>query len=218
MKIAILGTGNVGRTIASKLVAQGHQVCMGSRSASNEGARAWAAEAGKGASHGTFTQAASFAEVVFNCVKGEVAIAALTAAGAEALDDKILVDLSNPLDFSRGMPPSLTVCNTDSMGEQIQRAFPDSRVVKALNTLTAGLMVNPGALPEPTNLLICGDDAEAKAVVRQLLQGFGWGEADILDLGDISASRGMEAWLLLWVRLYGAQGTAMFNIRLVRAV
>jgi 8-hydroxy-5-deazaflavin:NADPH oxidoreductase len=140
MKLAVLGTGIVGATIASKLVALGHEVRMGSRTTGNERAVAWAEEAGAGASEGTFADAATFGEVVFNCTAGTASLEALSAAGEENLAGKVLVDVANPLDFSQGMPPTLAVCNTDSLGEQIQRAFPDARVVKTLNTVNAEVM------------------------------------------------------------------------------
>jgi predicted dinucleotide-binding enzyme len=129
MKVGVLGTGSVGRTIGTKLVELGHEVTMGSRSATNEHAAEWAASAGDGASHGTFADAAAFGELVFNCTAGTVSLDALDAAGEENLSGKILVDVANALDFSKGRPPSLTVCNDDILGEHIQIAFPDAQVV-----------------------------------------------------------------------------------------
>ncbi|MCB9766300.1 MAG: NAD(P)-binding domain-containing protein [Alphaproteobacteria bacterium] len=215
MRIAVLGTGMVGRTIASKLVSLGHEVRMGSRTAGNAGAVAWADKAGAGASTGTFADAAAFGEVVFNCVNGQHTLAALQAAGAAHLDGKILLELANPLDFSKGMPPTLFVSNTDSLGEQVQRAFPGARVVKTLNTLNCELMVDPGKLPEPTDVFVSGNDAEAKAQVAAWLQDwFGWQR--VIDLGDITTARGTESWLPLWIRLWGALGTANYNLRIVK--
>ncbi len=215
MDIAVLGTGQVGRRIASARVAKGHAVRMGSRTADNGTAAAWVAEAGAGASQGTFADAAAFGAVVLNCTSGLHTLAALEAAGAENLAGKVLLDLSNPLDFSRGFPPRLAVCNDDSLGEQVQRAFPKARVVKTLNTLSNPLMVDPGALGEPTALFVSGDDAAAKAqTIGWLREWFGW--EDVIDLGDITTARGVEMWLPLWVRLYGALGTGEFNLKLVR--
>lgn len=215
MDIAVLGTGEVGRRIATALVEKGHAVRLGSRTADNAAATAWAAEAGAGASHGTFSDAAAFGAVVFLCVSGQHALAALEAAGADHLSGKVLLDLSNPLDFSQGFPPRLFVSNDDSLGEQVQRAFPDAKVVKTLNTLANSLMVDPGSLGEATQVFMSGDDAEAKAqTATWLREWFGW--EDVLDLGDITTSRGVEMWLPLWVRLYGALGTAEFNLKLVR--
>ncbi|MCP3142378.1 NADPH-dependent F420 reductase [Pyxidicoccus xibeiensis] len=216
MKIAILGTGLVGETLGSKLVALGHEVRMGSRTANNEKAAAWTQKAGARASQGTFTDAAAFGELVFNCTAGTASLEAVKAAGAQALDGKVLVDVSNPLDFSKGFPPTLSVCNTDSLGEQLQRAFPDVKVVKALNTVTASVMVEPSKLPGPTELFICGNDAGAKKQVTQVLtEGFGWKR--IIDLGDITGARAMEMSLPLWIRLYQTLGTADFNFQLIRA-
>jgi hypothetical protein len=217
MKIAVLGTGIVGEAISTKLVALGHEVKMGSRTAGNAKAAAWAKGAGARASHGTFRDAAASGELVFNCTSGAASLEALRSAGAENLGGKPLVDVANPLDFSRGMPPSLTVCNTGSLAEQIQHAFPEARVVKALNTLSASLMVNPARLAGGDHdVLVCGNDADAKRRVTALLtEGFGW--KNVVDLGDLTAARGMEAWLLLWIRLYGAFASGNFNLKLVRA-
>ncbi len=215
MKIGVLGTGMVGKTLGSKLVALGHEVKMGSRSATHEGATAWAAEAGAKASHGTFADAAAYGEVLLNCTSGTASLAALEAAGADNLRGKVLLDVSNPLDFSKGMPPSLSVCNTDSLGEQIQRAFPDAKVVKTLNTINCGVMVDPGRVAGGEHhVFVCGNDAGAKTQATELLQSFGW--KHVLDLGDIAQARGTEAYLLLWVRLYGALGTPDFNLAIAR--
>jgi predicted dinucleotide-binding enzyme len=216
MKIAILGTGMVGNTIADKLVALGHDVKMGARDATNEKAAAWAAKTGGKGSHGTFADAAAHAELVFNCTNGMAAVAALQAAGAANLKGKIVVDVSNPLDFSKGFPPSLTVSNTDSLGEQIQRAFPDARVVKSLNTVNCKLMVEPGKVAGGEHdVFVSGNDAAAKSQVKEILTGwFGW--KHVVDLGDITTARGTEAFLLLWVRLMGTLGTADFNVRIAK--
>jgi 8-hydroxy-5-deazaflavin:NADPH oxidoreductase len=215
MKIAVLGTGTVGQRIASKLVALGHEVKMGSRTAGNDKAVAWVEQAGKGASEGTFAQAVAFGEQVWNCTAGVASLAALEAAGADALADKILVDLSNPLDFSKGFPPRLSICNDDSLGEAIQRAFPRTKVIKTLNTMANSIMVDPSLLPGDHDVFVSGNDPEAKAVVTRFLKDqLGW--RTVIDLGDISTARGTEAWLLLWVRLYAALGTPELNLHLVR--
>jgi 8-hydroxy-5-deazaflavin:NADPH oxidoreductase len=216
VRIAVLGTGTVGRTLAEKLVEVGHEVRMGSREAGNENAAEWAAAAGEAGSEGTFADAAEFGELVINATAGGASLEALRAAGAESLGGKVLVDVANPLDFSDGMPPTLTVSNDDSLGEQIQEAFPEARVVKALNTVNAAVMVAPGALDESTNLFVCGNDRAAKGQVIELLETFGWLSGDILDLGDISAARGTEMYLPLWLRMMGALETPQFNIRVVR--
>lgn len=213
MKIGVFGTGMVGSTIASKLVALGHDVKMGSRDANNEKAAAWAKQSG--GSHGTFADAAKHGEVVFNCTNGRGAPEAMAAAGADNLGGKVVVDVSNPLDFSNGMPPSLFVGNTDSLGELLQRNFPDARIVKTLNTINANVMVDPARVAGGDHdVFVSGNDAAAKAQVTELLQSFGWKR--ITDLGDITTARGTEAYLALWIRLYGAVGTADFNVKVVK--
>ncbi|MGH2925978.1 MAG: NADPH-dependent F420 reductase [Solirubrobacterales bacterium] len=216
MNFGVLGTGMVGQAIGGKLVELGHQVMMGSRGAGNEKAVAWVSDAGEGASEGSFADAAGFGEVVVNATAGSASLEALEAAGASNLAGKILIDVANPLDFSQGMPPTLTVCNDDSLGERIQGAFPDARVVKTLNTVNASVMIAPGDLGETTSIFVCGNDADAKDRVTELLRTFGWGEENVMDLGDISAARGAEMYLPLWLRLYGALGTGSLNIAIVR--
>jgi 8-hydroxy-5-deazaflavin:NADPH oxidoreductase len=214
MKIAVLGTGNVGMTIGAKLVETGHQVMMGSRTADNEKAVSFSKRFPDRASHGTFSDAAAFAELIFNCTAGIGSLEALQQAGP-SLGNKIIIDVSNPLDFSQGMPPTLTISNTDSLGEQIQKTFPSSRVVKTLNTMWCGLMVNPGLLKEEHNVFLSGNDASAKESVKKLLYTFGWKESQIIDLGDISTARGTEMYLPLWLRIYSATSNGAFNIRIV---
>ncbi|HEY8770611.1 MAG TPA: NAD(P)-binding domain-containing protein [Thermoleophilaceae bacterium] len=216
MRIGVLGTGVVGRTIGSKLVQLGHEVTMGSRSADNESATGWASDGGENAAYGTFEDAAGAGELVFNCTSGTASLEALAAAGADNLSGKLLVDVTNPLDFSAGFPPSLSVMGHDSLAEQIQRAHPDARVVKTLNTMNCEVMVDPGRLSGDHDVFVCGDDDGAKAEVSELLQSFGWAGSSIVDLGELSAARGTEAYVLLWVRLYGAFGTGDLNIKVVR--
>jgi len=214
MKIGVLGTGGVGSTIGSALVTLGHDVMMGSRSTANAKAVAWAASAGGRATHGNFADAARHGEILFNCTSGGGSLPALEAAGAANLRGKILVDVANPLDFSRGMPPSLTHNGSDSLAEQIQRACPDTKVVKALNTINAKVMVDPGRLRGAHDLFICGNDADAKSRVTDVLRGFGW--KSVVDLGDLTRARGMEAYVLMWVAMMLAGGTPEFNIAIVR--
>jgi len=214
MKIAILGTGMVGTTLGAKLIKLGHSVMMGSRTNNNPKALEWVNNNGALASNGTFYAAAAFCEMAFNCTSGLSSLEALQLAGRENLSGKVLVDVANPLDFSKGMPPTLSVCNTDSLGESIQRQFPDVKVVKTLNTINCQLMVNPGLLKEPGNLFISGNDNDAKTEVKKLLLDFGW--KDIIDLGDITTARGTEQLLPVWVRLMGSMGTGMFNFKIVR--
>lgn len=213
MRIGVLGTGGVGQTLATKLVEVGHEVKMGSRQAGNEKAVAWAEAAGEGASEGTFADAAGFGELVVNATAGAASLAALEAAGADNLSRKTIVDVSNPLDFSRGFPPSLTTGATDSVGEQIQRTFPEARVVKALNTMNSDVMVDPSIVPGSHNVFIAGDDDGAKGEVKALLESFGWPADDVFDLGDVTASRGLEMYVIFWLRLFGAAGTGHLNIK-----
>ncbi len=216
MRIAVIGTGTVGQTVGSRLVGLGHQVVMGSRTRDNERAAQWVTSSGEGTGQGTFADAASFGEMVVNATTGAASLDALTAAGPENLAGKVLLDIANPLDFSHGMPPSLTVCNTDSLGEQIQRSFPQARVVKSLNTMNARVMVDPASVAGPHDVFLSGNDADAKVQVRELLREFGWPDDSIVDLGDITTARGVEMYLPLWLRLYGVVGNAPFNIRVAR--
>lgn len=216
MRIGILGTGMVGATLGGRLVQIGHEARMGARAAGNARARKWVASSEGAASEGSFEDAAGFGEVLFNCTAGTASLDALQMAGRENLDGKTLIDVANPLDFSQGMPPSLTVCNTDSLGERIQRAFPGAKVVKTLNTVNCRVMVDPGLVPGDHNLFLSGDDPEAKARVRRWLEDwFGWPGGNLIDLGDITTARGTEMLLPLWVQLMGVLGTATFNWRVV---
>jgi len=216
MRIGVLGTGVVGSALATKLVELGHEVRMGARDAANEKAQAWASSAGDRASQGTFADAADFGELVFNCTAGAASLEALEQAGEDARRGKVLVDVANPLDFSRGLPPSLTVCNTDSLGEQIQRRFPETRVVKTLNTVNHLVMVDPSRVPGEHDVFVCGDDAAAKAQAVELLEGFGWPRERILDLGGIDAARATEMYLPLWLGLRRTFGTPDVNIHVTR--
>jgi len=215
MKIAVLGSGMVGNTIATKLVQLGHQVMMGSRTATSDAGQEWLRSVGGKAHIGTFADAAAFGEIVFDCTNGANSLTALRAAEAKNLRGKILVNIGNPLDFSKGMPATLTVCNTDSLGEQVQREFPGAFVVKALNTVNCEVMVQPALVPGDHHLFMCGNDADAKSKVNRWLgDWFGWKSENIIDLGDISGSRGMEMWMPIWLRLYGKIGHPHFNLRL----
>ncbi len=205
----------VGQTIAARLVQLGHEVCMGARSSDNEKAGGFAKQHGPKGTSGTFSDAAKFGELLLNCTSGGGSLEALTAAGADNLAGKVLIDIANPLDFSKGMPPSLLTPSTDSLAEQLQRAFPKTHVVKALNTVNAKLMVEPQSLASGNHdTFIAGNDAAAKGRVKELLQSFGW--KHIVDVGDLTGARGLEMYLPLWVRLYGTFQTASFNLKLVR--
>ncbi len=215
MKIGVLGTGMVGKAISTKLVQLGHSVKMGSRTSNNEKAAEWVKASGANALQGTFADASAFGEMLFNCTSGMVSLEVLKLAGVNNLNGKILIDISNPLDFSKGMPPSLSVCNTDSLGEQIQRAFPAVKVVKTLNTVNCNVMVNPSLVPGSHDIFVSGNDAAAKSKATEILKNwFGW--KSVIDLGDISTARGSEMLLPIWVRLMGVLQTPNFNFKIVR--
>ncbi|MET9393473.1 NAD(P)-binding domain-containing protein [Streptomyces sp. NPDC006624] len=216
MRYGVLGTGQVGRTLGGRLVELGHEVRLGSRTRDNTAAVRWAAAAGPAASAGTFAEAAEFGEVLVNAVGGRVALAALEAAGAQNLDGKVLVDVSNPLAFE-GDELRLSPVESDSVGEQIQRAFPHARVVKSLNTVNCRVMVEPGRVPGGHQVFVCGDDADAKARVTALLGEFGWPAERVLDLGGIRQARAVEMWLPLWVGLFRKFGHGEFNLEVRRA-
>ena len=214
MKIGIIGSGMVGQTLAAKLAGLGHSVMIGTR---DPGKLAdWLDQAEHAIAVGSLAETAAHGELVLNATAGGASLAALEQAGAANLRGKILIDIANPLDFSQGMPPSLSIANTDSLGEQIQRAFPEARVVKTLNTLSAPLMVDPNQLADGDHhVFVSGNDAEAKAQVSAFLRAeFGW--KNIIDLGDITTARGTEMLLPIWVRLWGALGTPLFNFKLVK--
>jgi predicted dinucleotide-binding enzyme len=226
MRVGVLGTGGVGQTLAAKIASLGHEVMMGTRDVQASLART---EAGWGAiplsewsaQHpdvklGTFAEAAAHAEVIFVATAGMGTLDALGAAGAENLQGKTLIDVANPLDFSRGMPPTLFVANDDSLAEQIQRAFPGANVVKTLNTVNSGVMVDPKQLAEGDHhMFVSGNDHRAKTeVTRILMEWFGW--TNVIDLGDIAGARGQEMLLALWLRLSMALGTPVVNLKVVQ--
>jgi 8-hydroxy-5-deazaflavin:NADPH oxidoreductase len=225
MEIAVLGTGAVGRAIAGRLSELGHSVVIGTRDPQATLARSEPDQMGNppfSAWHGehagvqlaTFADAAAGAELIVNASSGAATLELLNLAGAANLAGKVLVDIANPLDFSQGFPPTLLVKDSDSLGEQVQRAFPDAKVVKTLNTLTASLMVEPTSLGESSTVFVSGEDAASKAIVIELLKSFG--HADVIDLGGIETARGTEMLLPLWLRLMGSLDTAQFNFKVVR--
>lgn len=230
MKIAVFGTGSVGQTIAAKLVGLGYEVMIGTRDV-NEARLRTAADMYGNPGFGTwilsniniklgsFAEAASFGELLINATSGGSSVKAIKSAKSGDLEGKILIDIANPLDFSKGMPPSLipSLSNTNSLGEELQKEFPQTYVVKTLNTMWCGLMVNPGMIGNGDHInYICGNDRSAKEKVKDLLKKFGWKEENLLDLGDITNSRGTEAVLPIWLRVWGATGTGAFNFRIVR--
>ncbi|MBF6301465.1 NAD(P)-binding domain-containing protein [Nocardia amamiensis] len=213
MTIAVMGTGQVGRRLASRLQGLGHEVILGSRTSDNADAAAWARESG--GRQGTFAEAAAGSEVIVNATGGTVSLAALTAAGPENLAGKVIVDVSNPLQFVDGSP-RLAVPAEGSVAEQLQAAFPTARVVKTLNTMNNELMVDPTRVPGSHNVFLSGDDDSAKADVAALLRSFGWTDEQIIDLGGVRTARSVEPVVLLWVSLSRALGTADFNLSVVR--
>jgi 8-hydroxy-5-deazaflavin:NADPH oxidoreductase len=226
MKIAVFGTGIVGQVIANRLAGLGHSVIIGTRDAEKTLSRtskdaygnapfsSWYEQNKNSIKLATFAEAAASSEVIFNCTMGQGSIQALQEAGKN-LKGKLLIDVSNPLDFSKGMPPTLSPGNTDSLGELIQRTFPELKVVKTLNTMNCFLMVNPSAITEDHNVFVSGNDTGAKGQAKNILKSFGWKEANIIDLGDITTARGTEQLLPIWIRLYGALQNPMFNFKIV---
>ncbi|HWV00405.1 MAG TPA: NAD(P)-binding domain-containing protein [Devosia sp.] len=212
MKIGMLGTGAVGQTVGTRLVAMGHDVMMGARAADNEKVLGFAQRTGGKA--GTFAEAAAHGDMVINGTRGDTSLAMLSGLAAE-LRGKILLDVSNPLDFSQGFPPHLTVSNTDSLAEQIQRALPDTFVIKSLNTVNCAVMIEPSRVPGHHSVFVSGNDRHAKGRVMDFLRSLGW--VSIIDLGDITSARAAEQLLPLWVRLLGVLGTADFNIAVMKA-
>lgn len=222
MNVGVLGSGSVGQALGSKLAELGHDVVLGTRDPANVDEKKgyapslgeWRASTSGAARLGTFAEAAAHGELIVNALNGLVAVDTLRPL-ASSLAGKTLIDISNPLDFSRGMPPTVVTYDGASLAEAIQQALPKTRVVKSLNTLTAALMVNPRQLADGEHtVFVAGDDDAAKAQVTALLRSFGW--RDILDLGDLTAARGLELWLPLWLRLFGVLGQPQFNLKIVR--
>ena len=214
MKVGILGSGMVGQATGSIVAELGHKVMLGTRDVTK--LQDWLNQVGGNVQAGSFAETAAHGEILFNATNGGGSLQALSMAGEANLNGKILVDISNPLDFSHGMPPSLFVSNTDSLGEQIQRTYPNLKVIKTLNTVTASLMVNPRQLADGEHhIFVSGNDIEAKTqVVNLLTTWFGW--KHIIDLGDISTARGTEMYLPIWLRWWGTLGTGMLHIKVVR--
>ncbi len=223
MRIAVLGTGAVGRTLAAAFASRGHQVVVGTRDVGTTLARTepegsesfadWAA-AHPGVRLVPYAEAGAHGEVLVNATTGAGSVAALAAAAVA--DGTVVLDVSNPLDFSAGFPPTLSVANTDSVGEQLQRRFPAVRVVKTLNTVNARIMVEPGLVPGEHQVFVAGEDDEAKRVAVGLLGELGWPPTRVIDLGGIRAARSTEMYLPLWLSLMGAIGSAAFNIQVVQ--
>lgn len=226
MNIGILGTGMVGQTIGAALAVKGHSVMIGTRDVAKSltnteksamgmpGFGAWHRE-NQHIKVGTFAEAANFGELLVNATSGLASLEALNAAGTENLGDKVLIDLANELEFSKGMPPKSLANDTRSLGEDIQAAFPNLKVVKTLNTMSAYVMVNPGLVSGgDSTVFINGNDVNAKTQVAEILKSFGW--QDIMDLGDITASRSVEMLLPVWLKAWGGIGNTPFNFKIAR--
>lgn len=213
MRIAVLGTGVAGRTLATGLRAAGHEISVGTRDPARTREREeWSR---LDLELTTYDDVAQQAALVVNATSGMASLTALGMVGADLLAGKVIIDVANPLDFSAGFPPSLSVKDTDSLAEQIQRAFPAARVVKALNTVTAAVMTDPGRVGDgDTSIFVASDDSAARATAVGLLRDLGW--RDIIEFEELSAARGMEMWLPMWVRLMSRLGTADFNLKIVR--
>ncbi len=227
MKISVLGTGIVGQTISVKLSDLGHEVYLGTRN-SNETLNRLKPNPMTGKSFADWykennkiiltdlDKIPEDSELFINATSGDKTLKTLSAVGKDKLKDKVILDIANPLDFSKGMPPTLSICNTDSLGEQVQKEFPESKIVKSLNTMNAYLMVNPSIVPGDHNVFVSGNHKEAKTVIENLLISFGWEKANIIDLGDISTARGTEMLLPIWLRLWSKLGSVEFNFHIVR--
>ncbi|MGO4257145.1 NADPH-dependent F420 reductase [Marmoricola sp. RAF53] len=209
MRVAVIGTGSAGRALADGFRRIGHDVVTGTRDPEETRGRPEWAEHGD--SLVALADAGTGADLVVNATGGMVSLDALAEVD---LVGKVLLDVANPLDFSAGFPPTLSVKDTDSLAEQIQRAHPEARVVKALNTVNGAVMVDPARLGAETTIFVAGDDEGARGVVRTLLGELGW--SDVVEFTSLDAARGLEMWLPLWVRLMGTLGTADFNLKLIR--
>lgn len=215
-KIAVFGTGEVGKTIGTKLIQLGYEVMMGSRTASNEKALTWVDENGKNAATGTFAHAAEYGKIIFNCTKGAASLDVFKQAGLNNCKGKTIIDISNPLDFSKGMPPSLIpeYANTNSLAEEIQKILPGANVVKTLNMVYCKVMVDPTLCNDEATMFISGNSNDAKEEAKIFLYQFGW--KDIIDLGDITTARGTEMLLPVWLSTYKTIGTGNFGFRIAR--
>lgn len=230
MKISILGTGNVGQTFAEKFISLGHQVMLGTRNVADTMKRKATDNYGSlpfvewhnkntAVQLGTFAESVAFGDLVVNALNGGATISALNSCKSSDFDNKIVMDIANPLDFSKGFPPILIegLNNSNSLGEEIQKTLPNAKVVKTLNTMWSGLMVNPTMINDGNHVnYICGNDAAAKATVLSILSDFGWKNENILDLGDITNARGTESTLLIWTRIYAATQSGAFNMGIVK--
>lgn len=228
MHIGVLGTGMVGRALAGRLDELGHDVVVGTRdpyatlvrtapdAMGNQPFSVWQRQH-RAVELVPLAQAGAHGDLLVNATAGAASVAALAAAGVDGRDGVVILDVANPLDYSAGFPPALTVSNTDSLAEQIQRLFPRARVVKSLNTVNARVMIDPARVPGDHSVFVAGDDVVAKRLVIDLLGQFGWADTNIVDLGGIRAARGTEMYLPLWLLLMQTLQTSEFNINVVKA-
>jgi len=203
-RVGVLGTGAVGRRLAAGFRDRGHRVTIGSRDPENEELRGWRSADGAGIAAGTFAEAAAGGELVVLAVLGDAAEQVIADAGRASFAGKVVIDAMNPLDFSGGFPPKLSISGEDSLGERVQRALPDARVVKAFNIIGNPYFVDPLFEEGRPTMLIAGNDDDAKRTVTDLLADFGW--SDIVDIGGIDGSRELEAMCIAWVKIGGVRG------------
>jgi 8-hydroxy-5-deazaflavin:NADPH oxidoreductase len=204
-RVGVLGSGEVGRRLAEGFHSRGHDVMIGSRDPGKPELREWLSEGGAGIEAGSFAQTAAHGELLVLAVLGNAAEDAIRDAGVDNFAGKIVIDAMNPLDFSGGFPPRLSICGEDSLGERVQRALPDAKVVKAFNTIGNPYFVDPGFSDGRPTMMIAGDDEAAKRAVTNVLADFGW--SDTIDIGGIQGSRELEAICILWVKIGGARGS-----------
>jgi predicted dinucleotide-binding enzyme len=196
MNVGILGTGTVGKALAKGFAAKGYDVKIGSRGATKPELTEWLKDFNGKVSVGTFSDAAKYGDILLLCSLGQVAEDVIKASGETNFDDKLLIDVTNPLDFSKGSPPGLLFGMTDSLGERVQKMLPKAKVVKCFNTVPSSQMFNPKF--KDAEILICGNDAASKEQTTKILKEFGWKGS--IDIGGIENSRWLEAFVPLWVR------------------
>ncbi|MFL5823082.1 MAG: NADPH-dependent F420 reductase [Solirubrobacteraceae bacterium] len=212
-RVGVLGSGEVGRQLAGGFSSRGHEVMIGSRDPSKSDLREWLSGAGAGVQAGTFQQTAEHGELLVLAVLGDAAEAAIADAGPENFSGKVVIDAMNPLDFSSGFPPSLSISGQDSLGERVQHALPDAQVVKAFNTIGNQYFVDPQFSQGSPTMLIAGDHEDAKRAVTDVLASFGW--SDVVDIGGIQGSRELEAICIAWVKIGGARGAFDHGFKLL---
>lgn len=215
MRVGILGSGVVGQSLGRGFAGRGHEVVLGTRTPDSEKLAPWKREVGDRGRTGTFAQAAAYGEVLVVAVLGTAAEQAIDLAGPRSFDGKVVIDVTNPLDFSKGMPPGLFVGMTDSLGERIQRKLPRAKVVKCFNIVNNQTMIDPSNTGTKPTMLLCGNDEGAKRKVTEILEQFGWD--DVVDIGGIDGARWLEAHVPLWVRVTMQKNTWFLGFKVVHA-